>query len=104
MISFGNNVHVASGVTFINHDVSVFMLRHMEPDTKFNARIGEIVIGDNVFVGSNTILLYGIHIGNNVAVGAGSVVTKDIPDGVVAAGISCKPIGNFEDWKQRMKD
>ena len=36
MISFGNNVHVASGVTFINHDVSVFMLRYMEPETEFD--------------------------------------------------------------------
>ena len=103
MISFGNNVHVASGVTFINHDVAVFMLRHMEPDTEFNARTGEIVVGNNVFIGANTILLYGIHIGNNVVIGAGSIVTKDIPDGTVAAGIPCKPIGSFEDWKRRMK-
>ena len=68
MISFGNNVHVASGVSFVNHDVSVFMLRHMEPGIKYNARIGEIVIGDNVFIGSNSILLYDTHIGNNVII------------------------------------
>lgn len=103
MISFGNNVHVASGVTFINHDVSVFMLQHMEPETEFKARTGEIIIGDNVFIGSNSVLLYGIHIGNNVVIGAGSVVTKDIPDGVVAVGSPCKPIGNFDDWKAKMK-
>lgn len=103
MISFGNNVHVASGVTFINHDVSVFMLRYMEPETEFKARTGEITIGDNVFIGSNSILLYGVHIGNNVVIGAGSIVTKDILDGVVAAGTPCKPIGSFDDWKEKMK-
>lgn len=103
MISFGNNVHVASGVTFINHDVSVFMLRHMEPETEFKARTGEITIGDNVFIGSNSVLLYGIHIGNNVVIGAGSIVTEDIPDGVVAVGSPCKAIGNFDDWKEKMK-
>ena len=103
MISFGNNVHVASGVKFINHDVSVFMLQHMEPETQFKARIGEITIGDNVFIGSNSILLYGVHIGNNVVIGAGSIVTKDIPDGVVAAGVPCKPIGSFDNWKEKMK-
>ena len=103
MISFGNNVHIASGVTFINHDVSVFMLQYMDPKSEFKAKTGEITIGDNVFVGSNTILLYGTHIGNNVVIGAGSIVTKDIPDGVVAVGSPCKPIGNFDDWKERMK-
>lgn len=103
MISFGNNVHVASGVTFINHDVSVFMLRHMEPDTEFKARVGEITIGDNVFIGSNSILLYGVHIGNNVVIGAGSIVTKDIPDSAVAVGAPCKPIGAFDDWREKMK-
>lgn len=103
MISFGNNVHVASGVTFINHDVSVFMLRHMEPETVFKARTGEITIGNNVFIGSNSVLLYGVHIGNNVVIGAGSIVTKDIPDGVVAVGTPCKPIGLFDDWKEKMK-
>lgn len=103
MISFGNNVHVASGVTFINHDVSVFMLRHMEPETEFKARTGEITIGDNVFIGSNSVLLYGVQIGSNVVIGAGSIVAKDIPDGVVAVGSPCKPIGNFDDWKEKMK-
>lgn len=103
MISFGDNVHVASGVKFINHDISVLMLQHMEPETPFKARIGEIIIGDNVFIGSNSILLYGIHIGNNVVIGAGSIVTKDIPDGVVAAGVPCKPIGSFDNWKGKMK-
>ena len=98
-----NNVHVASGVAFINHDVSVFMLRHMEPETKFKARTGEIHIGDNVFIGADVILLYGVHIGNNVVIGAGSIITKDIPDNVVAVGSPCKPIGSFDKWKEKMK-
>ena len=103
MISFGNNVHVASGVRFITHDVSVFMLRYMEPETVFKARTGEIEIGNNVFIGSNSVLLYGVHIGNNVVIGAGSICTKDIPDAVVAVGSPCKPIGSFDDWKEKMK-
>lgn len=102
-IYFGNNVHVASGVAFINHDVSVFMLRYMEPETKFKARTGEIHIGDNVFIGADVILLYGVHIGNNVVIGAGSIITKDIPDNVVAVGSPCKPIGSFDKWKEKMK-
>lgn len=103
MISFGNNVHVATKVTFINHDISVFMLQYMEPNQKFKARKGEIIIGDNVFIGANTTILYGVHIGNNVVIGAGSVITKDIPSDVVPVGVSCKPIGRFEDFKEKVK-
>lgn len=102
MISFGNNVHLASNVNFINHDISVFMFRYMEPDTKFKGRTGEITIGDNVFIGAHSTILYDVHIGNNVIIGAGSIITKDIPDGVVAAGVPCKPIGKFEEYKAKL--
>ena len=104
MISFGNNVHIASGVTFINHDISVFMLQYMEPKSKFHAKTGEISIGDNVFIGAKSTILYDVKIGNNDIIGAGSIVTKDIPDGVVAVGVPCKPIGMFDDFKDKMLD
>lgn len=52
----------------------------------------EVTIGDNVWIGGNTVVCPGVHIGNNVVIGAGSVVTKDIPDWVVAAGNPCKVI------------
>lgn len=104
MISFGDNVHVASGVTFVNHDITVFMLRYMEPETKFHARVGDIEIGNNVFVGANSMILYNVKIGNNVIIGAGSIVTKDIPNDVVAAGVPCKPIGTFKDFRDKMLD
>ena len=102
LISFGNNVHVASSVNFINHDISVFMFRYMEPDKKFKGRVGEITIGDNVFIGAHSTILYDVHIGNNVIIGAGSVVTKDIPDGVIAAGVPCKPVGKFDEYKEKL--
>ncbi len=51
-----------------------------------------IVIGDNVWIGGNSVILPGVHIGNNVVVGAGSVVTKDLPDNVCAVGNPCRVI------------
>lgn len=51
-----------------------------------------VTIGDNVWIGGNTVILPGVHIGNNTVIGAGSVVTKDIPDWVVAAGNPCRVI------------
>lgn len=57
----------------------------------------EITIGDNVWLGGNVVVLPGVHIGNNVVVGAGSVVTKDLPDNVIAAGNPAKIIREITD-------
>ncbi len=51
----------------------------------------EIHIGDNVWLACNVTVLGGVHIGNNVVIGAGSVVTKDIPDDYLAFGNPCRP-------------
>lgn len=51
-----------------------------------------IEIGDNVWVTSNVTILPGVKIGNNTVIGAGSVVTHDIPSGVLAAGNPCRVI------------
>lgn len=51
-----------------------------------------VTIGDNVWIGGNTVILPGVHIGSNTVIGAGSVVTKDLPDWVVAAGNPCRVI------------
>lgn len=52
----------------------------------------EVSVGDNVWIGGNTVILPGVHIGSNTVIGAGSVVTKDIPEWVIAAGNPCKVI------------
>ena len=66
----------------------------------------EIVIGDNVWIGGNSVILPGVHIGNDVVIGAGSVVTKDIPDRCIAAGNPCKVIRKIteEDKRRLYKD
>lgn len=52
----------------------------------------DITIGDNVWIGGNVVICPGVHIGNNVVIGAGSIVTKDIPDWSLAVGNPCKVI------------
>ncbi len=65
-----------------------------------------VTIGDNVWIGGNTVIMPGVHIGNNTVIGAGSVVTKDIPDWVVAAGNPCRVIKQIteEDKRYYYKD
>jgi acetyltransferase-like isoleucine patch superfamily enzyme len=101
-IFFRDNVHVASNVTFINHDITCMMFNYMDPKHKYRERFGDIHIGNNVFIGSNSTVLYDVHIGNNVIIGAGSLVNKNIPDGSVAAGVPCRVIGRFEDYQKRL--
>ncbi|MEE0415043.1 MAG: DapH/DapD/GlmU-related protein [Dialister sp.] len=102
MISFGENVHIASGVTFVNHDIAALMFRYMDKNPNYQERKRPISIGDNVFVGANSTILYDVNIGNNVIIGAGSLVNKDIPDGTVAACVPRKVIGKFEDYKEKI--
>lgn len=49
-----------------------------------------VTIGNDVWIGGNVVILPGVNIGSNVVIGAGSVVTKDIPDGVIAVGNPCR--------------
>ena len=49
-----------------------------------------ISIGDNVWIGGNTVIMPGVSVGKNSVIGAGSVVTKDIPENVVAFGNPCR--------------
>ena len=56
-----------------------------------------VTIGDNCWIGGNTVICPGVKVGNGVVIGAGSVVTKDIPDNVIAAGNPCRVIRPITD-------
>ena len=51
-----------------------------------------VTIGNDVWIGGNVVINPGVTIGSNVVIGSGSVVTKDIPSGVIAAGNPCRVI------------
>lgn len=100
LISIGDNVHLAAGVSFITHDVTHIMLNHLGGG-KRREKVGCIEIGDNVFVGAGTRILYDVRIGSNVIIGTGSIITKDIPDNSVAAGSPARVIGSFDDYLKK---
>lgn len=103
LISIGNNVWIASGVEFITHDVTHYMLNGMKDGNKYQEKIGCIDIGDNVFIGADSQIMYDVKIGNNVIIAAGAVVTKDVPSGSVVGGVPAKVIGKFDDFVEKRK-
>ena len=83
---------------FIGPSVSIYTACHSTDPIERNSRkewAEPVTIGDNVWIGGSVTILPGVRIGNNVTIGAGSVVTKDIPDNVVAAGNPCRVIRKF---------
>lgn len=99
LISIGNNVWMASGVEFIPHDVTHYMLNGMKDGYKYTEKVGCIEIGDNVFIGADVKILYDVKIGSNVIVGAGALVNKDIPSNSVVAGVPARVIATFEEYR-----
>ena len=93
-VCIGHHVNLAQGIT-------VTALNHNFADT--NRRIDEqgistrpVVIGDDVWIGANAVILPGVTIGRHVVVAAGAVVTKDVPDYCVVAGIPAKVVKKLE--------
>jgi len=95
LIVIGNHVTVAQGVSFLTHDGAVDLFRHESPLAESFAPIS---VGDNSFIGQKAILMPGVRIGTGCVIGAGAVVTKDVPDGCVAAGVPARILCRTEDW------
>lgn len=101
-VVIGDNVQFAP-------NVSLYTAGHpIHPDSRnsgYEYGIG-ITIGDNVWLGGNVVVNPGVHIGNNAVIGSGSVVTKDIPDNVIAVGNPCKVVREIteEDRKYYYKN
>ena len=101
LIRIGNNVRLASHVLLVTHDGTHNVLNRYLGKRTILEKVGCIEIGDNVFVGSNSTILYNVKIGSNVIIGAGSLVNKDIPDNSVAAGVPAKVICRFDDFLEK---
>ena len=80
---------------FIAPNVSIYTAGHPIHPLSRNSGYEyglDIVIGDNVWLGGSVSIMPGVHIGSNVVIGGGSVVTRDIPDNVLAVGNPCRVV------------
>ena len=85
-VIIGDNCLITHGCYILSHDGAAHVLNNED-----NGK-GKVVIGNNVFIGVNTVVLRNVTIGNHAIIGAGSVVNINIPEGVVAAGNPIKII------------
>lgn len=101
LIEIGDNVTLAPRVHILCHDASTKTFLNY-------TKIGRVTIGNNVFIGAESVVLPGVTIGNNVIIGANSTVTHNIPDNMVYAGTPARLICTLEEYlgkeKERMKN
>lgn len=101
MISIGNNVQITRGTTILTHGYDWSVLKGVYGEVLGSC--GKVSIGDNVFIGMQSTILKGCHVGNNVIIGANSLINRDIPDNCVAAGNPCKLIMSLEEYHEKRK-
>lgn len=97
LLEIGDNVTLAPRVHILCHDASTKQFLNY-------TKIGRVTIGNNVFIGAESVVLPGVTIGNNVIIGANSTVTHDIQDNMVYAGTPAKPICTLEEYLEKEKN
>ena len=92
-ITIGDNVLLGGGVKIYDTDFHSIEAKYRgTPEDKQHTKNNPVVIDDGAFIGAGTIVLKGVHIGKEAVIGAGSVLTKDVPEGEIWAGNPAKKI------------
>lgn len=106
MVSIGSHVRITEGVKILTHDYSWSVLKAADNDDKgiILGASGEVNIGNNVFIGMNSIITRNVRIEDNVIIGAGSIVTKDCQKNSIYAGNPAKYIMSLEDFERKRKE
>jgi acetyltransferase-like isoleucine patch superfamily enzyme len=105
LIRIGDRVTLTGGVKLLTHDGASRLFRdRIAGGSRYGNRFGPIVIGDNCFIGVNSIILPGVTIGPNSIVGVGSVVNRDVPPNTVVAGVPAKPLCTLDEYIERYRE
>lgn len=99
-VKIGNNCQL-SACTILGHDGSIAMINKAY-NLKLDS-VGKVVINDNVFIGHGAIVLPGVTIGPNAVVAAGCVVSKDVAENSIVAGVPARKIGTLYDFVEKIK-
>lgn len=102
LIELGDYVRLSGNVTFITHDGGTWAFRDLEK-YKDVLKFGKIVVGDRTFIGYGATIMPGVTIGKRCVVAAGAIVTKDIPDETVVAGIPARKVNTIWEYAEKCK-
>lgn len=100
LITLGDHCRISMDVMFVTHDGGTWAFRDI-PKYEKVIKYGRIKVGAHTFVGARSIIMPGVTIGERCVIGAGSVVTNDIPDGSVAVGVPAKAIMTTEEYAEK---
>jgi len=103
LIHMGNSVRISSHVTFVTHN-SLTIIGNLYPEYEKADFFGKITIGNNVFIGINSTLLPNTRIGDNVIIGAGSLVKGELKSNSVYAGVPVRYICSLDEYIEKTKD
>lgn len=95
LVSIGNQVTISHDVDFITHDGGLRVVRAKYPNAYL---YGRIQIADRCFIGAHCVFLPGARVGVGSVIGSGSIVTGEIPPGVVAIGAPAKPAKSVDEY------
>ena len=96
-IEIGDNTLIGANCKILDSDLHPLDVEARNANNWDEVKIAPIVIGKNCFIGCNTLILKGVHLGDGCVIGAGSVVTKDIPPDCVAAGNPARVIRKLKE-------
>lgn len=96
LITIGDDVTMSIRVTVMAHDAST-------KKTLGYTKIGQVHIGDHIFIGANATILPGVTIGDYAVIGAGSIVAHDVPARTVVAGVPAKEICGVDEYVARFR-
>lgn len=100
LITIGDYSRISVDVLFVTHDGGTWAFRDL-PKYEKVIKYGKIHVGAHTFIGARCIIMPGVTIGERCVIGAGSIVTKDIPDGSVAVGVPAQIIMTTEEYANK---
>lgn len=100
LITLGENVTIAGGVSLVTHDNSISKIIPGTTDL-----MGEIIIGDNCFIGSGATIMYGVKLAEDIVVASGSVVTHSFDESrIIIGGNPARKIGTYDAFIKRHRE
>jgi acetyltransferase-like isoleucine patch superfamily enzyme len=96
LLTIKDNCVISGGVKILTHDTSFTVVGGKD-------LAGHVVIGNNVHVGVNAVILPGVTVGDNCVIGAGAILVKDVPPGSVAAGVPARIIYSTQEGLKKLE-